>query len=220
MPGRYSLDDLVLIRVQPVNISIYTCYKFYFLFFLKKIAISWWRIRRLETTTWVEVLWAFHGQGGVSTQKIGKSLMEVLIETKTNRFLKLCRNWRCEKKRSNNFNAPSGKNSNWFIRYLQGRMLIELVAIHPAYWRRGHGKTLLNWGLALAEKDGVNTGVIANTTAVGLYLSLGLWKLEKLPWKTRKNRLTKWTVSSWRTVHPRLLREEHCSVKDKRLEMN
>jgi len=51
-------------------------------------------------------------------------------------------------------------------------MLIELVGIHPAYWRRGHGKTLLNWGLALAEKDGVNTGVIANTAAVGLYLAL------------------------------------------------
>jgi N-acetylglutamate synthase-like GNAT family acetyltransferase len=59
-------------------------------------------------------------------------------------------------------------------------MLIELVGIHPAYWCRGHGKTLLNWGLALAEKDGVNTGVIANTAAVGLYLALGFVRIGKI----------------------------------------
>jgi N-acetylglutamate synthase-like GNAT family acetyltransferase len=52
-------------------------------------------------------------------------------------------------------------------------MLIEMIAIHPAYWHRGYGKALIKWGLAIAESDGVRTGVVANAKAVGLYLSLG-----------------------------------------------
>jgi len=56
-------------------------------------------------------------------------------------------------------------------------MVLDLVAIHPAYWRRGHGKALLNWGLALAGRDGVKTGVVANSRFVGMYLSMDFVKV-------------------------------------------
>jgi ribosomal protein S18 acetylase RimI-like enzyme len=57
-------------------------------------------------------------------------------------------------------------------------MVVDLVAIHPAYWRRGHAKALMNWGLAVAERNGLDTGIVANTRAVGLYLSLGFEQFE------------------------------------------
>jgi N-acetylglutamate synthase-like GNAT family acetyltransferase len=57
-------------------------------------------------------------------------------------------------------------------------MIIERVVVHPAYWRRSHGKTLVNWGLALAETDKIKTGVVANTVGVGLYLALGFMRIE------------------------------------------
>ncbi|KAE9366620.1 hypothetical protein N431DRAFT_417442 [Stipitochalara longipes BDJ] len=62
----------------------------------------------------------------------------------------------------------------------QGRIIINLITIHPAYWRRGHGKALLNWGLALAREDGLKTGVCANTRAVGLYLSMGFVEVDRI----------------------------------------
>ncbi|PMD52391.1 uncharacterized protein K444DRAFT_573157 [Hyaloscypha bicolor E] len=58
-------------------------------------------------------------------------------------------------------------------KHFQGRMVIELVAIHPAYWRRGHARSLLSWGIAVAESEEVKTGVVANTRGLGLYLSMG-----------------------------------------------
>lgn len=66
-------------------------------------------------------------------------------------------------------------------------MVIELVAIHPAYWRRGHGKALLNWGIALAESEGVKTGVAANTLGVGLYLSMGFVEIGRFVVQDRKD---------------------------------
>jgi len=58
-------------------------------------------------------------------------------------------------------------------RHFQGRMVIELVAIHPAYWRRGHARSLLSWGIAVAESEEVKTGVVANNRGLGLYISMG-----------------------------------------------
>lgn len=32
-------------------------------------------------------------------------------------------------------------------------MVIDMMATHPAYWRRGHATVITNWFLALAKQD-------------------------------------------------------------------
>ncbi|RSL79627.1 hypothetical protein CEP52_017498 [Fusarium oligoseptatum] len=64
--------------------------------------------------------------------------------------------------------------------YFQGLATMEMVVVHPAYWKRGHGRRLVRWGIDLAEIDGVCQGVIAAEMGKSLYLSLGYEELEDL----------------------------------------
>ena len=57
-------------------------------------------------------------------------------------------------------------------------MTLERLVIHPAYWRRGHGRRLLEWGMRFANSDGVIIGVCASSTGVVLYRALGFTLLE------------------------------------------
>ena len=57
---------------------------------------------------------------------------------------------------------------------------MEMVVVHPAYWRRGHGGRLVRWGIDLANLDKVCQGVIAAEMGKSLYLSLGYEELEDL----------------------------------------
>lgn len=57
---------------------------------------------------------------------------------------------------------------------------MEMVVVHPAYWRRGHGSTLVGWGMKLAESDQVRQGVIAAKMGEDLYSRLGYTHLEDL----------------------------------------
>jgi len=54
---------------------------------------------------------------------------------------------------------------------------MDIVVVHPAYWRRGHGSDLAKWGIALADTDGVKQGVIAAEMGQKLYLALDFKKL-------------------------------------------
>ncbi|RSL74281.1 hypothetical protein CEP53_000410 [Fusarium sp. AF-6] len=65
-------------------------------------------------------------------------------------------------------------------RYFQGLATMEMVVVHPAYWRRGHGSRLAQWGIDLAKIDGVCQGVIAAKMGKALYLSLGYKNLTDL----------------------------------------
>ena len=52
--------------------------------------------------------------------------------------------------------------------------------VHPAYWKRGHGSTLVTWGMNLANIDHINQGVIAARSGEKLYAALGYSLLEEL----------------------------------------
>lgn len=55
---------------------------------------------------------------------------------------------------------------------------MDTLVVHPAYWRRGHGTALVNWGMELARLDRVKQGVIAACMGEKLYLSRGYEKLD------------------------------------------
>ncbi|OAG07110.1 uncharacterized protein CC84DRAFT_1204701 [Paraphaeosphaeria sporulosa] len=47
------------------------------------------------------------------------------------------------------------------IRYLQGQMRLSTLAVHPAYWNRGHATRLVGYITRLADLDGVPLGISA-----------------------------------------------------------
>jgi GNAT superfamily N-acetyltransferase len=55
---------------------------------------------------------------------------------------------------------------------------LEWLVVHPAYWRRGHGTRLAQWGVKLSILDHINQGVIAEKMAVDLYHKLGYKHVE------------------------------------------
>lgn len=63
---------------------------------------------------------------------------------------------------------------------MQGFSAIDMLVIHPAYWRRGHGSRLAKWGLELSRRDGVKQGVMAASTAKQFYTLLGFQNLEDI----------------------------------------
>lgn len=46
-------------------------------------------------------------------------------------------------------------------KYLAGNMRLSTLAVHPAYWRRGHATRLVSWCTSLADMDDVPIGVSA-----------------------------------------------------------
>ncbi|KAG4440643.1 hypothetical protein IFR05_003877 [Cadophora sp. M221] len=50
---------------------------------------------------------------------------------------------------------------------------MERTAVHPAYWKRGHGSTLAKWGLDLARIDQVNQAVLATSMGASLFKYMG-----------------------------------------------
>ncbi|KAF2447072.1 hypothetical protein P171DRAFT_384125 [Karstenula rhodostoma CBS 690.94] len=46
-------------------------------------------------------------------------------------------------------------------RYLHGQMKLSTLAVHPAYWRRGHATRLVGYITRLADLEGVSLGISA-----------------------------------------------------------
>lgn len=61
--------------------------------------------------------------------------------------------------------------------YGDRQLCLAQLATHPDYIRRGAGTMLVQWGLALAEKETWAVTVFAGPTAYGLYARLGFRKL-------------------------------------------
>lgn len=59
---------------------------------------------------------------------------------------------------------------------------MEMLVVHPAYWKRGHGRSLTGWGMELAKIDGVQQGVIAAEMGKAVYGAMGFKNLEDLHW--------------------------------------
>ncbi|KUJ08322.1 uncharacterized protein LY89DRAFT_765174, partial [Mollisia scopiformis] len=57
--------------------------------------------------------------------------------------------------------------------YFHHASAMERTAVHPAYWRRGHGSTLAKWGLELTKMDQVNQAVLATSMGADLFKYMG-----------------------------------------------
>jgi GNAT superfamily N-acetyltransferase len=64
-------------------------------------------------------------------------------------------------------------------RLLSQKFKITTMATHPAYWSRGHASKLANWGLELADIDGVAAGVSAARMGAPFFSHLG-FKLDEV----------------------------------------
>lgn len=60
-------------------------------------------------------------------------------------------------------------------------MELNVLVVHPSYWRRRHGSTLVEWGMKLASTDKVGVGVISTEGGKPLYKWLGFTYLDDLP---------------------------------------
>lgn len=52
-------------------------------------------------------------------------------------------------------------------------MVFDTVVIHPAYWRRGHGRALASWITELADEEQAPMGVSATPMGELLLRNLG-----------------------------------------------
>lgn len=77
-------------------------------------------------------------------------------------------------------NSYHSKNDELTEKYFgaSGWFELDTLVIHPAYWRRGHGRTLVEWGLRLADIDQVEMCICATDAGFNLYRSLGCELLE------------------------------------------
>lgn len=57
-------------------------------------------------------------------------------------------------------------------------MMLEMLVVHPAYWRRGHASNLLRRGNLLADMDRTSIGVVASSTAESTYRKIGFQKVD------------------------------------------
>jgi GNAT superfamily N-acetyltransferase len=48
-------------------------------------------------------------------------------------------------------------------------MKLSTLAVHPAYWKRGHGGRLIKWCTDLADMDHEVLAVSAQKMSIGLY---------------------------------------------------
>lgn len=62
-------------------------------------------------------------------------------------------------------------------KYLSEYSSMNIVVVHPAYWRRGHGTNLVGWGMKLTDLDQTTQGVISAGMGTKLYGELGFEKL-------------------------------------------
>lgn len=59
-------------------------------------------------------------------------------------------------------------------------MELSTMVVHPAYWRRGHGSTLANWCVQLADMDDVVVAVSAASMGQLLFEHVGFKLVEKV----------------------------------------
>ncbi|PQE04851.1 Acyl- N-acyltransferase protein [Rutstroemia sp. NJR-2017a BBW] len=65
-------------------------------------------------------------------------------------------------------------------RHFHGMSEMDQVAVHPAYWKRGHGTALVKWGMELARMDQVAQGVSAAKMGEKLYAELCYRVVERI----------------------------------------
>jgi N-acetylglutamate synthase-like GNAT family acetyltransferase len=83
-------------------------------------------------------------------------------------------------------------------RYFTGNMVLQGLAVHPAYWRRGHASTLIQWGLKLADLDQVSIVVSSSANGEVVYEKAGFRKSEGVTIHNKDKKTV--YVSFWTTA--------------------
>ena len=61
--------------------------------------------------------------------------------------------------------------------YFGGEFSVDMLAVHPSYWRRGHGTSLLSWAARIADEDRIVLGKAAVENGKRISHRLGFdWK--------------------------------------------
>jgi GNAT superfamily N-acetyltransferase len=63
-------------------------------------------------------------------------------------------------------------------KHLADIFTVDYLAVHPIYWRRGHGTSLLAWAAKLADEDKIQLGVAS--------VPMGVKNAEKVGCKERE----------------------------------
>ncbi len=67
--------------------------------------------------------------------------------------------------------------------------------MHPAYWRHGHARKLVQWGLDLADEDNMAVGVCAAATGKKLFENTGFTEVQEVVvagYKEHPDSITAW----------------------------
>ncbi|KAK6525865.1 hypothetical protein TWF281_010909 [Arthrobotrys megalospora] len=62
-------------------------------------------------------------------------------------------------------------------KYFPGCPELSMTVVHPSYWRRGHGSSMVKWGMDLAKENNETLGTISSTMGNALCEALG-WSRE------------------------------------------
>lgn len=62
---------------------------------------------------------------------------------------------------------------DYCARTFDGRMAIDMMVTHPAYWRRGHASLATEWFIRLARHDQIGLGVTGAPMGKALFSHLG-----------------------------------------------
>jgi GNAT superfamily N-acetyltransferase len=60
---------------------------------------------------------------------------------------------------------------------LDGDSIVSMIAVHPAYWKRGYGTRMAAWARDLSRLDQVPQCVSSAPMSQGLFLSLGFQRV-------------------------------------------
>lgn len=66
------------------------------------------------------------------------------------------------------------------VRYFGGEFTVDMLAVHPQYWRKSHGSSLLLWITQLVDKDSIKLGVAAVPMAIHIYCKVGFAKKDEV----------------------------------------
>jgi N-acetylglutamate synthase-like GNAT family acetyltransferase len=58
--------------------------------------------------------------------------------------------------------------------------ICDKLVIHPAYWRRGHGTALIEWGMQLSKTDAISQGVMPSHAGENNFFKLGFEKIDTI----------------------------------------
>jgi len=64
-------------------------------------------------------------------------------------------------------------NSHFRAEYGERYLLLHNLGTHPEYERRGAASALVQWGLGLADREGLPIGLFATEAGLRLYLNMG-----------------------------------------------